>query len=79
MEKRMTITAITGDWAGRYVDRESVTLILSEGTAAADIPEILGIPRDEAGMIAVNGKAVPREFRLSDKDIVKIFPAIIAG
>jgi len=75
----MTITVITGNWARQYVGQESITLLLPEGAVASLVPDRLGIPHDEAGIVAVNGKAVKPEYRLSDGDIVRIFPAVIAG
>jgi len=75
----MNITVSTGDWARRYMPQRQVIVDMPDGAKITDLIERLGIPADEAGLTAVNSKAVPREQALHDGDTVKIYPVIVAG
>jgi len=75
----MTITVETGRWAARYVDSRIISLKMPDGLTVADAIRATRIPEDEAGIAIVGGKAVPREQRLSDGDVLKIHPVIVGG
>jgi sulfur carrier protein ThiS len=75
----MKITVLTDSWARRYVPQETTELELPEGATPADVLKLMNIPEDEAGMTAVNGKAVSRTQPLAEGDKVKVFPVVIGG
>ena len=75
----MNITVTTGSWAARYMDGDAAVLDMPEDSTPADVISALGLPLDEAGIVSINGKAVPRGHRLSDGDCLKIYPVIIGG
>ena len=75
----MKIIIITGDWAIRYLKSESAELDLPEKSTVADVLKALPLPPDETGLAAIGGKAVKRDYVLSDGECVKIYPAIING
>jgi len=75
----MKIIIETGEWAGRYIGDKTDVLHLDEGSSAADAIAALGIPPEEAGMVAVGGKAVSKGYVLSEGDVLKIYPVIIGG
>ena len=75
----MKITVVTGDWAARYLNERSMALKMPERSTVADVIKAAGIPEDEAGIAVISGKAVPREYPLSDGETVKIHPIIIGG
>jgi len=75
----MKITIITGNWANRYMESDSLELELPEYSTVADALKTLPLPPDETGLTAINGKAVKKEHFLSDGDCLKIYPPIIGG
>ncbi|MCL2023198.1 MAG: MoaD/ThiS family protein [Oscillospiraceae bacterium] len=80
----MQITVQTGSWARAYLTREqsaseTFALELSEGSSVADLLELLPIPADEMGLVAINGRAVLRSAALSDGDAVRVFPTVMGG
>jgi len=75
----MQITLETGRWAARYIEERTASINLPEGATVADIVVSSGIPTDEAGIASIGGNAVSRDYRLSDGDVVKLFPVIVGG
>ena len=75
----MKITVETGRWAARYMPDEIATLELPEGATVQDAIDAAGLPADEAGLVAVDGAAVARDYVLPDGGTVKIYAAIIGG
>ena len=64
----------TGVSPGKFLDLE-----LSEGTTLQELVDKLGIPREEAKVAFVNGRAQEPDFVLQPGDEVGIFPPIGGG
>jgi len=79
MKVALKITVETGSWAERYINKRSISIDVPEGSTVLDAINAAGILLDEAGIAVVDGRAVPREYPLSDGDVVKILPVIIGG
>lgn len=75
----MKVTVITGGWAGRYLPENPASFDAPDNSTVADLLKTLPIPPEEAGMVAVNGKAASGDHILSDGDSLKIYPVIIGG
>ena len=75
----MNITVVTDSWARRCLPQERTEVALPEGATVADALAGLGVPEDEIGLTAVNGRAAPREAALCGGDVLKIFPVVIGG
>ena len=75
----MKIIVIAGDWASRYIESKALEMNLPEYITVADVLKMLPLPPDETGLAAIDGKAVKRDYLLSDGDCVKIYPAIVNG
>ena len=75
----MKITVETGRWAARYVPEEILTLELPEDATVQDAVDAIGLPPDETGLATIDGKAVLRDYVLSDGEKVKLYAAIIGG
>jgi len=69
----------TGGWAARYTDERITFLEISENSTVADAISAVGIPASEAGIVVLDGKAVPKDHLLSNGDEIKIHPLIIGG
>lgn len=52
---------------------------VEDGIVAEDLPRILGFPAKNAAMYFVGEKRVDPEYKISNGDIVKIFPPITGG
>ena len=61
---------------GRFNEKE---LELSEESSIGDLLKHLKIPEKDAKIIILNGLAVSVEHKLSNHDIVAIFPPIAGG
>ncbi len=61
---------------GRFNEKE---LELSEESSIGDLLKYLKIPEKDTKIIIVNGLAVSVEHKLSNEDIVAIFPPIAGG
>ncbi len=61
---------------GRFKDKE---LELPEGSSLGDLLAQLEIPKKDAKITIVNGTAASAEHKLSDRDVVAIFPPIAGG
>lgn len=61
---------------GRFKTKE---LDLPTGGVVSDVLENLEIPINEVGVLMVNGKNVGFDQKLSDGDVVAIFPGIGGG
>jgi len=61
---------------GRFKQKD---LELPEGSCVRDLLEHLDIPQKDAKVIIVSGLATSAEHKLSDHDIVAIFPPIAGG
>ena len=77
--KNINITVIAGSWAKRFINEETVRLSLKDYANISDALVALGIPLNEIGLTAIDGKAVPRETKLRDGDRIRIFPVIVEG
>jgi len=75
----MRVTVTAGSWARRWLPNGSVELDLPADATAADLPELLGLPAEEAGLFSINGSAVPHGAALSDGDTVRVFPVVMGG
>ncbi|MCL2408075.1 MAG: MoaD/ThiS family protein [Oscillospiraceae bacterium] len=76
----MTITVEIGSWAARWLDRRVILLTgMPDDSTVTDAIIAAGIPRDEAGVVVLNGDLIQKSHRLSDGDIIKIHPVIIGG
>jgi len=76
----MTVTVETGKWSALYGVKESlITLGMSLGSTVIDAIEAIGLPEEEAGMLIIEGKAVEKDYALSDGDKLKIFPMVFGG
>lgn len=60
-------------------DYSSCQLELNQGATAADVLRKLGILEDIPKIILINGQTVKPDHRLTDDDIVSIFPPIAGG
>ena len=61
---------------GRFNEKE---LELPEESSLRDLLKYLKIPEKDAKVLIVNGLAVPIEHKLSNHDIIAIFPPIAGG
>ncbi len=61
---------------GRFNEKE---MELPQGSSLGDLLAHLEIPQKDAKITIVNGSAVSAEHKLSDHDIVAIFPPIAGG
>ncbi len=61
---------------GRFKKNE---MELPEGSSVRDILKDLDIPEKEAKIIIVSGLSTSAEQKLSDNDVVAIFPPIAGG
>ena len=61
---------------GRFNERE---LELPEESSVSDLLKYLTIPEQDAKVIIVNGLAVSAEHKLSNHDVIAIFPPIAGG
>ncbi|MHC4677989.1 MAG: MoaD/ThiS family protein [Planctomycetota bacterium] len=61
---------------GRFNERE---VELPEGSSLGDLLKHLNIPERDAKITIVNGLAVSAECKLSNRDVVAIFPPIAGG
>ena len=61
---------------GRFSEKE---LELPEESSIGDLLKYLKIPEKDAKIIIVNGLAVPVEQKLSNNDVIAIFPPIAGG
>ncbi|MCP4263465.1 MAG: MoaD/ThiS family protein [Planctomycetes bacterium] len=61
---------------GRFNEKK---LELSEESSIGDLLKYLKIPEKDTKIIIVNGLAVSVEHKLSNEDIVAIFPPIAGG
>jgi sulfur carrier protein ThiS len=76
----MTVIVETGKWSALYGVNESlITLAMSLGSTVADAIKAIGLPEEEAGMAVLGGKAVEKDFALSDGDSLKIHPMVFGG
>ena len=75
----MKITVETGKWASRYLKDEIVSIDMPEQSTVADVIKTLGLPPDETGIVTTAGMTVPREYLLSDGEVLKIYTVIIGG
>jgi len=73
------VTIAAGPWARNYIAEKTTRLKLKDGSNISDALDFLGIPPDEIGLIAVNGKAEPQGFKLRGGDRIEIFPVIVGG
>ncbi len=60
-------------------DSDAFTFELSNNTSLGDLVEKLKIPRQEIGVLMVNGKWQKESYLLQDEDRVGIFPLIGGG
>ena len=75
----MNITVVTGRWAKKFMEQESMEMVVPEHSTVGSVLGTLPIPADETGMTQVDGKTVKEDFLLSAGCILKIFPVIIGG
>ena len=61
---------------GRFKKKE---MELAEGSSVRDLLKNLDIPEKEAKIIIVSGLSTSAEHKLSDNDVVSIFPPIAGG
>ena len=61
---------------GRFNERE---LELPEESSLSDLLKYLTIPEQDAKVIIVNGLAMSVEHKLSNHDVIAIFPPIAGG
>jgi sulfur carrier protein len=61
---------------GRFKEKE---LELPEESSIGDLLKCLKIPEKDAKIIIVNGLAVSVEHKLSNEDIVAVFPPVAGG
>ncbi len=61
---------------GRFNERE---LELPEESSLSDLLKYLKIPEKDAKVLIVNGLAVSVEHKLSNHDVIAIFPPIAGG
>lgn len=69
-------------WLGSYLPgshAKSVTLILSERRSIDELLQMQGIPREEVGLIVVNGSLSSRDRTLNDRDDVQLYPWLEGG
>ena len=55
------------------------TVELSDGTAAGDLVDLLGIRLEDVGVLSVNDRQAALDQRLKNGDIVSIIPPIGGG
>ncbi len=61
---------------GRFKEKE---LEIPEGSSLSDLLAHLDIDRRDAKITIVNGSAVSAEHKLTEKDVIAIFPPIAGG
>lgn len=61
---------------GRFSEKK---LELSEESSLSDLLKRLKIPEKDAKIMIVNGQAVSVEHKLSNNDVIAIFPPIAGG
>ncbi len=61
---------------GRFDEKE---LELPQGSSLADLMEYLKIPEKDSKVLLVNGLSASVKDKLSDADVVAIFPMIAGG
>ena len=61
---------------GRFNEKE---LELFEESSVSDLLKYLKIPEKDAKILIVNGLAVSVEYKLSNHDVIAIFPPIAGG
>ena len=61
---------------GRFKEKE---LELPEGSSLGDLLAQLDIDQKDAKITIVNGSAVSAEQKLSDRDVIAIFPPVAGG
>ena len=69
-------------WLGSYLPdshAKSVTLILTERRSIDELLQMQGIPREEVGLIVVNGSLSSRDRTVNDRDDVQLYPWLEGG
>ena len=61
---------------GRFSEKK---MELSVESSVGDLLKCLKIPEKEARVLIVNGQAVSVEYKLSNDDVIAIFPPIAGG
>ena len=52
---------------------------LSANTSIADLLKLLKIPKEQVGILLVDGRAAKLAQKLTSKNVVSLFPAIAGG
>ncbi len=58
---------------------DSVTLDVRDGTTITELVRLLGIPDDVECLMVVNGHDAPPEHRLTNGDVLSMFPPLAGG
>ena len=82
-KKRMIVIvrgfSIIEDYFKNKYKKNPITLRIESGTTIEELIKILDIPRNEAGIVIVNGSVVHKEHVLNQRDDVKLFAPLGGG
>lgn len=78
---QINVNVKLGSWFCKYYNGlKELDFTIDENTNLAGFLTLLDrIPKDEIGMVAINGVKQNFEFILKNNDEIKIFPIIIGG
>lgn len=79
MHVRVKLFATLGEFSPGGGAGQPFELNMREGATVQEVIDHLGLPEESVHVLFVNGRARPRDWKLTDGDEIGIFPPIGGG